>query len=84
MLQSMWLQRVGHHLVTDQQHQQSKLKMFVSDSVVLVYDSKSLYATRDIAQDETVWVKTEKLSITDNGSSIKRCCQMCSCFTQLK
>ena len=42
MLQSMRLQRVGHHLVTDQQHQQSKLKMFVSDLVVLVYDSKSL------------------------------------------
>ena len=42
MLQSMWLQKVGHHLVTDQQQQQSKLKMFVPNSVVLVHDSKSL------------------------------------------
>ena len=82
MWQSMRLQRVGHHLVTETQQQQSELKMCVSDSVVLVYDSRSLYITRDIAQDKTVWVKTEELSITD-ASSAKRCCQMCSYFTQL-
>ena len=82
MWQSMRLQRVGHHLVTEPHQQQSELKMCVSDSIVLVYDSKSLYVTRDIAQDKTVWVKNEELSITD-GSSVKRCCQMCSYFTQL-